>query len=67
MKIKLSEEFITILEMIAEGKTNQEIAFELNYTTRNVEYKINKLFQLYKVKNRIHLASEYLLEKLGNF
>lgn len=67
LKIKLSNELASILEMVCSGLTNKQIATKLNYTTRNVEYKITKLFKLYKVENRLQLTKEYVKQALTDF
>ena len=64
MKIKLSEDLNQILNLVCLGKTNQEISEELNYSTRTVERRVTELLRMYKVKNRILLAQEYLKERL---
>lgn len=64
-RIKLSNELKTILEFVVSGKTSKEIALLLNYSKRSIDYRINKLFKLYKVKNRIELTKEYILQKVN--
>lgn len=64
-RIKLSNELKTILEFVVSGKTSKEIAEILNYSKRSIDYRINKLFKIYKVKNRIELTKEYILQKVN--
>ena len=64
MHIVLNKEMNKILELVSVGKTNKEISLELNYSLRTVERRINKLFKLYKVDNRILLAQEYLMQRM---
>lgn len=64
-RIKLSNELKTILEFVVSGKTSKEIAKLLNYSKRSIDYRINKLFKVYKVKNRIELTKEYILQKVN--
>lgn len=64
-RIKLSNELISILEFVIDGKTSKEIAEILNYSKRSIDYRINKLFKIYKVKNRIELTKEYILQKVN--
>ena len=64
MQIVLNKEMTQILELVSVGKTNKEISVELNYSLRTVERRMNKLFRLYKVNNRLMLAQEYLLQKM---
>lgn len=58
------EEQKRILELLASGKSNSEIAKSLNYSKRTVCRRINDLFKLYKVNNRLELAIEYQAENL---
>ena len=62
--MKLSEELVSVLELVCMGLSNKEISIKLNYSTRTVERRIKKLFELYKVNKRTLLAQEYLMEKL---
>ena len=64
MQIVLNKEMTQILELVSVGKTNKEISVELNYSLRTVERRMNKLFKLYKVNNRLMLAQEYLLQRM---
>ena len=64
MHIVLNKEMTQILELVSVGKTNKEISVELNYSLRTVERRMNKLFRLYKVNNRIMLAQEYLMQRM---
>ena len=60
---KLSKELREILKLVAEGLSNKEIGVRLNYSSRTIERRINTLFGLYKVKNRVQLSNEYLAER----
>ncbi|MGM7637330.1 response regulator transcription factor [Bacillus sp. Hm123] len=50
--IRLTEREINILTAISEGLTNKEIAHQLQYSQRTIEYSISKLFDKLKVKSR---------------
>lgn len=65
MGIVINKELKDILNLVALGRSNKEISENLNYSIKTVERRIKKLFALYKVKNRVQLAQEYLAEKLG--
>ena len=65
MATNKNKEFSEILFLVSQGKTNKEISLFLNYSLRTVERRINKLKELYKIKNRILLAQEYLVERLA--
>lgn len=58
------EEYKRILELLAAGKSNGEIAKCLNYSRRTVCRRINELFKAYKVNNRLELAMEFQAELL---
>ena len=58
------EEQKRILELLASGKSNGEIAEILNYSKRTVERRVNELFKRYKVNSRLELAMEYQAELL---
>lgn len=48
-----------ILSFIVKGKTNQEIADELDYSCAWVKKEISKLYKMLSVKNRIQLVFDY--------
>ena len=56
--MQLSEELVSILQLVSLGLSNKEISVKLNYSTRTVERRIKKLFGIYKVNSRISLAQE---------
>lgn len=62
--MKLSEEEAKVLELVSLGYSNKEISIQLNYSIRTVARRIKKLLDLYKVKSRLLLAQEFLMEKL---
>ena len=62
--MKLSEEEAKVLELVSLGYNNKEISIQLNYSIRTVARRIKKLLDLYKVKSRLLLAQEFLMEKL---
>lgn len=49
-----------VIELIAEGKGNKEIATELSTTTQSIKDKIHKLLKKYKCKNRTELAIKFM-------
>ncbi|MDA1476775.1 response regulator transcription factor [Bacillus changyiensis] len=43
---------LDILQLVAAGKTNKEIAADLQMSTRNVEYHLSKIYRKLKVTSR---------------
>lgn len=54
----------SVLELVAQGKTNKEIAVYFNFSEIYIKKLVSSLFKKYKVKNRIELVNEYLAEKM---
>lgn len=50
--VKLTDQQITLLKMIAEGKTNAEIAEKLFVTTRTVKNYLTNIYETLEVHNR---------------
>ncbi|KKB33122.1 response regulator transcription factor [Bacillus thermotolerans] len=50
--IQLTEREVDILMAISKGMTNKEIAHQLNYSQRTIEYSITNLFEKLKVRSR---------------
>ena len=42
MKNKRSDKFNSILELLAQGKTNKEIADKMNTNFKHIEYKMSE-------------------------
>lgn len=53
----------TILAMVVEGKTNGQIAEELNYSVRNIKYHLDKIYKDYHISNKEPSARRTLLVK----
>ena len=66
MKNKRSDKFKSILELLAQGMTNQEIADKLGFKLVTIKKDISFLIEKYKVKSRTQLACEYLAQKFAN-
>ena len=49
---------LEILESIAKGKSNKQIADELYMSSRAVEYNLTKLFKKFKVSSRSEALAE---------
>lgn len=62
--MKLSEDLVSVLELVSLGLNNKEIGVKLSYSPSTVKRRIKELFKLYKVDNRVKLAQEYLMERL---
>lgn len=67
MRNKRSDKFNSILELLAQGKTNKEIADKLGFKLITIKSDISFLIEKYKVKNRTQLACEYFAQKLSNY
>ena len=48
----LTDTELDILQKVASGKTNKEIAADLQMSTRNVEYHLSKIYKKLKVTSR---------------
>lgn len=59
------DEYKQILDLLLNGKSNEEIAQSLSYSRRTVCRRIKELFTRYKVQNRIELIKEYQAELLN--
>ena len=59
----LSEREQEVLEQIAQGKTNQEIAISLNLSENTVKYYLKNVYQKLQVNNRTEAARIYLESK----
>ncbi|MED5049247.1 LuxR C-terminal-related transcriptional regulator [Bacillus siamensis] len=63
MKTDTEAEYYTALEiqiirLIAKEKPNKEIARELNYSQRNIEYNISKLCRKMNVHTRVGIIAK---------
>ncbi|WP_100330155.1 response regulator transcription factor [Bacillus xiapuensis] len=56
--INLTKREVYILMAISEGRTNKEIAQQLNYSQRTIEYSITNLFDKLQVKSRTEALSK---------
>ncbi len=56
------EENKLLISCIFKGMTNTEIAKKLNYSRSGVAYKVNKIFNDFKAKNRIDFIVQVLSE-----
>lgn len=65
MRNKRSDKFNSILDLLAQGKTNQEIADKLGFKLVTIKKDISFLLEKYKVKSRTQLVGEYLFEKFS--
>jgi DNA-binding NarL/FixJ family response regulator len=54
----------TIIEMIANEMPNKEIASELNYSQRTVEYHINKISKKLDVQTRVGIIVQAYKNKI---
>lgn len=50
-----------VLRLVIEGKSNYEIADELNYSVGSVKKFIRSLFKFFKVRKRVDLVRESML------
>jgi len=63
-KENLSKFEIKIIQLIAEEKTNKEIAQILNYSQRSIEYKLTQIFKKLKVSTRVGLIAKAYQKKI---
>lgn len=59
--MKLNEVQKDIVRLVIEGKSNKQIAEELNYSIENVKKNLRICFKYFNVKNRVELVRESLL------
>jgi DNA-binding NarL/FixJ family response regulator len=59
----LSDRERDVLKLIAEGKTNQEIAADLLLSTNTVKYHLQNLYRKLRVNNRTEATRIYLQNK----
>ncbi len=52
----LSEEEVRIIKLIVDGKSNQSIAEELNYSQGTIKNKIGKIYEKLGIDDRLQLA-----------
>ncbi len=48
-----------IIKLLIEGKNKNQIAGELNISRSETEFEIKKIYEKYKVNNRIQLVIAY--------
>lgn len=58
---ELSEIELKIVSLVSDGKTNKEIAQELNYSIDTVKTYLKHIFKKLHAKSRAHVAAKYLL------
>ncbi len=54
-----------VLELVAEGMTNKEIAQRLYVSSNTVKYHLKRLFATFGVSSRAELLSKAFAEKLS--
>ncbi|MEU6222889.1 LuxR C-terminal-related transcriptional regulator [Streptomyces sp. NPDC047042] len=57
---QLTEPDITLVRMVSDGATNQQIAAELNCSTKTVEQRLTRLFQRTGTRSRAELTATWL-------
>ncbi|TQE30042.1 helix-turn-helix transcriptional regulator [Streptomyces ipomoeae] len=57
---KLTEPDITLVRMVSDGATNQQIAAELTCSTKTVEQRLTRLFQRTGTRSRAELTAAWL-------
>lgn len=60
----LTERELKILKLIVGGKSNVEIAYELNLSVYTVKLSISSIFQKMSVTDRVQAAVKAVREKL---
>jgi DNA-binding NarL/FixJ family response regulator len=51
-----------IAQLVAQGRTNREIAQELTRSVKTVEWHLSRLFRFYGVRSRTELAIRHAAE-----
>ena len=59
-EIHLTKRESQIIELVAEGLDNKEIAFRLNISCNTVRSFLERLRKKLEIKNRVHFALYYL-------
>ncbi len=62
MTPKLSSRSREIAELVSQGKTDKEIASELNLAVSTVHFYVRKLLRRHDLKNRVELAVWWVRE-----
>jgi two-component system competent response regulator ComA len=64
--VTITQKELEILESIAKGKSNKQIADELYMSSRAVEYNLTKLFKKFKVGSRSEALAEAVRKGIIN-
>lgn len=59
--MQLNETQKEIISLVIDGKSNKQIAEELNYSVDNVKKNLKYCFKYFKVNDRVSLVREALL------
>lgn len=62
--VKLSKKDISVLWLLAQGKTAREVSDHLGLSRRTIEYYINKLKAKFKCKNKPELISKIIEDRM---
>ena len=57
---ELTETELAIVALVAEGKTNKEIAKELNYSLDTIKTYMKYIFKKLNATSRTHIATKYI-------
>jgi DNA-binding NarL/FixJ family response regulator len=60
----LTERELQVLQLVAQGKTNSDIAKELYVTTKTVKFHLTSVFAKLQVSNRTEAAARALTHGL---
>jgi len=63
VNLELSFRERQVAELVAQGKLNKEIAWELHLTVGTIKQYINHIFQKLGVSNRTQLAVHYITQR----
>lgn len=63
----INKKYKDVLILIAQGKSDKDIAKALSFSNIYIRKIVSKLLKLYNVKNRTELAIEYNAELKGNY
>lgn len=59
MKMELSKKEIEVIDLLMQGKKNEEIASTLSISVSSVKSRLNGIYKKYGVETRIAFAMKY--------
>lgn len=62
-KILFTKRELKIIQLVAEGYTNKEIAYKMSLSQHTIKYELTNIFEKCHAKNRVHAV--YILTLKG--